>query len=333
VECGDERQPGGIRVVGLTFRHAANRAQWGAVCAGGHESLIEDVTVEWTNGAGFDTSGRGHTFRRNRALNNGQIGFVGSCDGCVFEHNEAAHNNWKGYDPFWEAGGGKWTRSSGSVWIRHLAHHNDGPGLWLDIDNHDNAILDGTFHANQAAGIFLEYRTTGTRVEGNTVTGTRWRAWTGTGILSQAAGGNLIRHNTVAGNEGGGIWLRLDPDRRAPEGHNRVEHNVVAGNASGATGEAREMAVEDETPEGVRTNAFTGNVIGFVPPTGERSSFFVRPEPGNPAHHRGSDLPRWRALVRSDGDRLMDAAEALTRAPDGTLRSAVPDAGAPAGRQ
>ncbi|MDX1440215.1 MAG: hypothetical protein R3284_09960, partial [Rubricoccaceae bacterium] len=109
-ECGDAHTPGFLRVVGLTFRHAANRAQWGAFCGGREGALVEDVTVEWTNGAGVDGSGRNHIFRRVAANRNGQIGFVVSCDGCLFEDSEAIGNNWKGYDPFWEAGGGKWHR-------------------------------------------------------------------------------------------------------------------------------------------------------------------------------------------------------------------------------
>ena len=140
LECGAEGTPGWLRLVGVTVTHTGNRAQWGAVCAGREGGLVEDVAVEWTNGAGVDGSGRGHVFRRVRADHNGQIGWVASCTGCLFEDTQATGNNWKGHDPFWEAGGGKWSETSQTVFRRHLAEGNAGPGLWLDGQNADNTV-------------------------------------------------------------------------------------------------------------------------------------------------------------------------------------------------
>jgi len=58
-ECGDRATPGWFRVVGITFQHAANRAQWAAVCAGSQGSVFEHVRVEWAVGQGINASGRG----------------------------------------------------------------------------------------------------------------------------------------------------------------------------------------------------------------------------------------------------------------------------------
>lgn len=301
-DCGSAGQPAWLRLVGLTFRHAANRAQWGAVCLGRSDALVEDVTVEWTNGLGIDTSGERHVVRRTRANDNGQMGWGGSCSGCLFEDTEAARNNWRGVDAYWEAGGGKWTHSSGSTWRRHRATDNDGPGLWLDIDNHGNRIEDALLVGNMGAGLILELNTTETVVERAYVAGTRRLGWSGTGVLMQAASRNTLRESVIVGNEGGGLWLRLDPEGRAQDGHHRIERNLVAGNLTDATFEAREVAVEDETLDAVRSNRFSGNRWGRVPASGERSTFFVRPEPGNPAHHRSSDLARWAELVGAEGD-------------------------------
>lgn len=326
-ECGHPSQPGWLRIIGFKIHHASNRAQWGALCAGSRHGLIEDVTVEWTNGLGIDSSGEHHIFRRNRANHNGQMGFGGACNHCVFDHNETAYNNWKDYDPFWEAGGGKWVYSTGSTWIRHVSYNNTGPGLWLDIENYDNVIRDSYIYGNDGAGIFLEYKTTGTLVTNNLVVATRTLAWTGTGILSQAASHNTIIHNTVVGNEGAGIWIRLDPDRRAPEGHNLISHNVVAVNLLN-TQEAREMSIEDETLEAVRTTTFRSNVYGYVPADLWKSTFYLSPEPGNQANFRSSDLARWTELTGAENDQVLSVDEIIPISADGHLRVLIQNVGA-----
>jgi hypothetical protein len=309
--------PGWLRVVGFTVRHTANRAQWGAVCAGSVGGLVESVAAEWTNGAGVDGSGRGHSFRRVRADHNGQIGWTARCTGCLFEDGTAVGNNWKGHDPFWEAGGGKWHETSGTVIRRHYAADNEGPGLWLDGDNADNTVEGCRLVGNAGAGLMLELNTVRTLVQHNHVEGTRWREWTGTGILSQAASGNVFVHNTVVGNEGTGLWLRLDPERRAPDGGHVVANNWLVGNAT-AAGEAREVSVEAESATALRTTRFEGNVYGRV--TGDpvwRSAFYA--SPSGPSGLRSNALDAWRATVRGD-----DRAALASGAPDGRRAPRLP---------
>ena len=298
-DCGAPETPGWLRVVGITFRHAANRAQWGAFCAGSRGALMEDVRVEWTNGLGVDASGTGHTFLRTEADLNGQMGWGGACTDCLIEDGSAVGNNWKGYDPLWEAGGGKWVQTSGTTIRRHLAAYNDGPGIWLDIDNRDNTIEGALVVGNEVAGVMLELRTTGTLVQHSTIVGTRQREWSGAGILSQAASDNLLLHNTVVENEGTGVWLRLDPDRRAPDGRTLVVHNRIVGNATEAE-EAREIQVEGRTLRDVRSHRLDGNVYGSVIGDGVlRSTFFLWTASGE-ATYRGDDLREWRRRLGGD---------------------------------
>lgn len=309
LECGDPATPGWLRVVGITFRHATNRAQWGAVCAGSEGGLFEDVRAEWTNGRGIDVSGRGHTFLRTRADVNGQIGWGGSCTGCLLEGTAAVGNNWKGHDPFWEAGGGKWAETTDTVIRRHYAAFNDGPGIWLDGANADNTVEGSLVVGNEVAGIMLELETVRTLVQHNVVAATRWRAWSGAGILSQAASQNVISHNTLVANEGGGLWLRLDPERRAPDGHNVVINNWIVGNATHAD-EAREIQIEGADVGHARSNRLDGNVYGVV--EGDpvwRSTFYLHPVPGG--SYRGSDLREWQRLTGQDRSarRLAEPAE------------------------
>ena len=298
-ECGGPGAPGWVRVVGLTLRHAANRAQWGALCAGREGGLVEDVTVEWTVGMGVDGSGRGHVFRRVRADHNGQAGWGASCHSCVFEDGTAIGNNWRGHDPFWEAGGGKWSDTHDTVIRRYHAAGNDGPGLWLDGQNTRNTIEDCLVEGNEGAGILLELETTGTLVQHNTVRGTRWREWTGTGILSQAASRNALLHNTVVANEGTGVWIRLDPLRRAREGGNVIANNWIVGNAVDARREAREISIEGETRASLRSTELASNAYGAV--AGDpvlRSTFFASPTAGG--DYRGGDLSGWRSATGAD---------------------------------
>ncbi|MEM8600021.1 MAG: right-handed parallel beta-helix repeat-containing protein [Bacteroidota bacterium] len=305
-ECGDADMPGWIRLAGFTFRHATNHAQWGVLCAGSIGGLVEDVTVAWTNGSGIDPGGRQHVFRRVRALDNGQIGWSGSCVDCLFEDCEASRNNWKGYDPFWEAGGGKWSLTERSTFRRFRALDNEGPGLWLDIENYDN-VIEGTYaEGNSIAGIMLEHETRRTLVQHNVAVGTRWNAWSGAGLLSQAASENVIVHNTFAGNEGHGLWLRLDPDRRAPDGRNVVASNVIVGNGTNAA-EAYDVQVRGETQAEARSTRFIANVYsahGPIQPGREVQSFFFMPTGSADwgGDYRGSDLATWQRYTGSDAE-------------------------------
>ncbi|MEM1056906.1 MAG: right-handed parallel beta-helix repeat-containing protein [Bacteroidota bacterium] len=310
-DCGARGTPGYFHLSGLTFRHAANRAQWGAVCLGSAGSLVDDVRVEWTNGRGIDVSGREHIVHRTASDFNGQMGWGGGCVSCLIEDSRAVGNNWKGYDPFWEAGGAKWARSTDSVYRRFLARDNDGPGIWLDIDNADNTVEASVVENNLVAGIMLELRTVRTLVQHNTVRGTRWREWSGSGVLSQAASHNVLLHNTIEDNEGSGIWLRLDPSRRAEDGHTLVARNLVLGNVMRRDVEARQLSVEGTSPEHVRTHTFRHNVFGPVRDVEPvwRSTFFVHPT-GREGGFRSDDLAEWRRLVTAEGNRS-EVGEAL----------------------
>lgn len=303
-ECGAPGTPGWLRVVGITFRHAANRAQRGAVCAGREGALVEDVTVEWTASRGIDVSGTGHRFVRVRADHNGQLGWGGACVGCTITDGAAVGNNWKGHDPFWEAGGAKWVRTRDTVVRRFLAVDNEGPGIWLDADNADNTIEGALVVGNAVAGIMLELRTVRTLVQHNVVAATRWRSWSGTGILSQAASDNVLLHNTVVANEGAGVWLRRDPERRAPDARTTLVDNWIVGNVQRAR-EAREVQIEGETVALARSHRLDGNVYGRV--GGDRtwtSTFFLHPTPAG--SYRGNDLGAWRRWTGQDaGSRLV----------------------------
>ncbi|MEO0558326.1 MAG: right-handed parallel beta-helix repeat-containing protein [Bacteroidota bacterium] len=328
-DCSDPTAPGWLRIVGLTLRHAANRAQWGALCAGSEGGLVEGVRVEWTIGMGVDGSGRNHVFRNVRSEYNGQAGWGASCTSCLFEESAAVGNNWRGHDLFWEAGGGKWHRTRDTIIRRFTAADNNGPGIWLDGQNTRNTIEDCLVVNNEGAGIMLELATTETLVQNNLVQGTRWRDWTGTGILSQAASRNVLLHNTVSGNEGSGIWIRLDPLRRAPDGENEIVNNWVVGNVALASAEAREISIEGETLDAMRSSHVDGNAYGM--PGGDpvlRSTFFAAPAPGAETY-RGNDLQMWQRVVQDEANgHLVSTRGPQATRPQASSRQAAKNAGA-----
>jgi len=333
--CGGVDTPGWLRVTGITFRHAANRAQWGAVCTGREGALFERVVVEWTNGRGLDVSGRGHTIRGGAASYNGQIGAGGACTGCLFDGLALVGNNWKGHDAGWEAGGGKWHHTRDTVFRRIYAADNDGPGLWLDGTNTRNTIEGGRYERNAMAGIMLELETTRTLVQHNVIRDTRVLGYSGAGILSQAASDNALVHNTVTGSAGSGIWLRHDPERRAPDGRYVVVGNLVLGNATATDDfEGREVMVEGATPGDLRGHRFAGNGWGRRASNDMvRSTFYAWPDPPHEAGFRDGDLAGWTRVMGAVGDRLVGP-EALRTPPAMPAlrvdlgRYGAPDAGA-----
>ena len=138
---------GYFHLIGITFPHTANDGQMGAVCAGDEGSIIENVTAEWTNGSGFLISGINHVIRGVRAYQQRHERDQRRClrQLCTVEYSESKYNNWKGYKPFWESGGGKWLYTTNSTFRNLDFSDNEGPGLWLDMDNFDNVIESSVF--------------------------------------------------------------------------------------------------------------------------------------------------------------------------------------------
>ncbi|HYE96043.1 MAG TPA: hypothetical protein VD962_07520, partial [Rubricoccaceae bacterium] len=131
-------------------------------------------------------------------------------------------------------------------------------------------------------------------------------------------------------NEGSGLWLRLDPERRAPDGANTVWNTLFAGNAMHPTGEGREVMIEGESPAHLRTNRLDGN--GYVRHRRDdwrTSTFYLHPVVGAEAGFRGSDLRTWQRLTGSDAHAvLLDASP--RSAPRARLVPPVDGVGAPA---
>lgn len=287
-DCDAPGQPGAFHLIGLTFRHAANAAQFGAVCLSGKDSMLEDITVEETVGTGILVTGERHRLERVRSNRNGQAGINGSCILCSIKDSETSWNNFVGHDPFWEAGGGKWSSSAYVQFIRHQAIGNEGPGLWFDGDNVGMTVSHSRFESNLAAGVFIELLSEDVTVERSTITDTRRLGWTGAGILIQAAGTATLSENLIENNDGAGIWLRQDD--RSEGGFNTLSGNRLSGNGRVPGQDSADIQIGAETLLELCSNRLVDNE---VPETG--TFRFEVDETGE--SYEGNDLDHFACLV------------------------------------
>jgi hypothetical protein len=172
---------------------------------------IEGCEVRWNHGAGIgqdiDTTARGNLIHHNCGL-----GLHGAGSGVLVEGNEIAYNNVAagsstetcGYDGFWGAGGSKWVYTDGLVVRNNYSHHNDGPGLWTDINNIHSTYEGNVVEYNVRGGIFHEISYDAT-IRNNTLryngTGRHFPYWTtGAGIEIVSSRNVEVYGNTLVDN-------------------------------------------------------------------------------------------------------------------------------------
>jgi len=166
-----------IRVKGLTMAHAATGApvpQRGALsCYRGHHWIIEDCTIDWSNGTGIDCGNEcwhhsqiegqvlGNTIiRRNTIKDVGVCAIAGMfVSNMLIEDNMITGTGWQRMELSWEAGGIKFHKSVNSLIRRNIIKECHGcDAIWLDVANENNRItsnllLDGI---NSREHIFIE---------------------------------------------------------------------------------------------------------------------------------------------------------------------------------
>lgn len=140
-----------------------------------------------------------------RAVDNGQIGVTAIGRGVLIEGTEIARNNSAGYEPGWEAGGSKFAYTTDLVVRGNNVHHNDGPGLWTDIDNIRTVYEDNEVNDNKGEGIFHEISYSAV-IRNNHVrrNGLTFNAWLwGAGIHVASSRDVEVYGNYVEGNGNG----------------------------------------------------------------------------------------------------------------------------------
>jgi hypothetical protein len=143
----------GVVLRNLIVEKYASEAQRGAIdLREARGWVLSEVTARWNHGVGLYIGPRTHVDGGSFSYN-GQMGIGGTGERAMIEGVEIAFNNYAGYSWGWEAGGTKFSRMKGLVVRDSCVHHNDGPGLWTDIDNVDVVYEGNVVFANTGDGI------------------------------------------------------------------------------------------------------------------------------------------------------------------------------------
>jgi len=248
----------GVTIRGLVIEKFANEAQAGALEATTWD--LQNNEVRLNHGIGIVG---GSIVRGNYAHDNGQLGMssANSTDARV-ENNEVAFNNGAGFVLSWEAGGGKWLRTTSLTLRGNSSHDNHGRGLWTDTDNIDTLYEHNRVENNDGIGILHEVSYDAV-IRSNMVIGNGFKepgAMDGGGIQVTASPNVEIDGNTLAGNRDG-IVLTQFPRGSGAYGHHEVQnvyvHNNVIKQAQGYTGLVQGMG--DDSYFTSRNNRFEAN--------------------------------------------------------------------------
>jgi parallel beta-helix repeat protein len=236
-----------VLIEGLVVEKYATPAQMGAIGERGPGAgwRVVDNEIRWNHGAGVTVTDGGE-IRRNAIHHNGQLGATADGVGILVEGNEIAWNNTGGTDASWEAGGAKFAETRTLIIRDNCVHHNDGPGLWVDVDARDTRFLHNTVFENEGEGIFVEISREAlirnNRVGHNGRSG-RWLY--GANILISGSRetrtiGNFVE---VAPDYGHGIlviWQERE-DAHAPRSHEIAENDVTFLGDAGRQGAATDF--------------------------------------------------------------------------------------------
>lgn len=224
----------------LGFEHSNTTAttRGGAVQLQGRAIRIENVRIRRADGTCLELNGAEHEIVASTFSECGQTGLGGRGSGWKIVDVTVSHNNTRGFNKWWEAGGAKFVGDGGlnnSTITRFKATDNQGDGLWFDWKNRNNRVTDSLLTFNSGFGLHLEM-CQGFLVDNNVVVGNRQR-----GIYLRQTSLSTLAFNLVASNGLDGIAI-VDEGQRDPRGemdfsvrNNWVTGNVIAGNAIALT--------------------------------------------------------------------------------------------------
>jgi hypothetical protein len=137
----------------LIVEKYASQAQRGAIHLNETRGwTLSNVTARWNHGVGLYV-GSEMRVRGGSFSHNGQLGMGGGGEGSTIEGVEIAFNNYAGFRQGWEAGGTKFSHAQALIVRNSCVHHNDGPGLWTDINNIEILYEGNKVFANANDGI------------------------------------------------------------------------------------------------------------------------------------------------------------------------------------
>jgi parallel beta-helix repeat protein len=203
---GDQTTATNVRIQGLVIEKCANEASSGAIIANSGWVIVGNE-VRLNHGIGVQG---GALINGNNIHDNGQLGIsIFGDSNVVVQNNTIAYNNYAGYGTSWEAGGGKFIRTTSLTVRGNYVHDNLGIGIGSDSDNIYTIYDNNRVENNAGAGITVE-TSYDTLIKNNTVRG-NGSAFTGglagAGIYLNTSQNVEIEYNTVDRNlQGIGIF-------------------------------------------------------------------------------------------------------------------------------
>ena len=244
----------GVTVKNLIVEKYATEAQQATVNHGKARSwTIEANEIRHNHGVGATVSANG-VIRGNEIHHQGQAGVMAFGLNPLVEGNYIHHNNtaYFGPGPYGMAGGSKFVETNGLIVRNNVSTHNDGPGLWTDINN-VNCLYEGNrVDSNGWRGIFHEIsydcviRNNTVRHNGHDYPGSSVGAFEGAGILISNSPNVEVYGNVVEDNRNGIMAREDDRDANHPSPlgphhtvnlwvHDNTVRQMDSGRAAGIT--------------------------------------------------------------------------------------------------
>jgi parallel beta-helix repeat protein len=220
----------------LVIERFANPSRTGAIYTSvSPRWVVKDSEVRENHGAGIAHTD-GAKILNNDIHHNGQIGVGGyRTRNVLVQDNEIARNAIGGFDG-WEAGGAKYTLSSGLTFRGNYVHDNRHHGLWTDTDNIGITYVRNTIVGNAGSGIFHE-KSGRCLIRGNYIAGNRED-----GIFISTSSNVEVDGNALVKNRAWGVHLFVS-------GPDTIDHdladNVIHDNR---------FVVRAGTPNGIQTS-------------------------------------------------------------------------------
>ncbi len=233
----------------LTVTQYANTYNGHGAIVASDAWIVNGVLVSQNHACGVTISGQSAptTVESSTLLSNGQEGFCGASVGTVFSGNIVNNNNVDGFDPSWNAGGGKFANSTNITVTGNTFSNNNGSGLWFDVGDSQISVTNNVSTNNISAG-------------GN---------GGGEGIRVEVSCKAALTGNVTSGNARGGINVVNSQD--VTVSGNTVSSNAKSAIRIGATnriGSSANCGAQNVATNDVVTNNTitmgTNSIVGVV---------------------------------------------------------------------
>jgi len=309
---------GPVAVDDIDMSHAANASGYqGALLGDGVANItVKNSHLSYAHGAVLSLNGGSNMLALNNEIDHGGQLCVQSHQGTLDLIGNNIHDcNSEDYDDGWEAGGVKATRTVNGVWNNNVVHHNNGTGLWCDMDCTNMEIAFNRVHHSDKTGIYYEI-SYGGNIRDNVVYENGWEERK-PGIRVGNSSDVDVSNNVLAWNYKGLGFERSDrSDQGADKNDNRdvlfhgnwVIHKDGGAGASMTSCEPRLAAsicdyYDEIAFDPTRSISFSGDAYWFDNLSEVNVPRF------NASNQSHAAIDAWNATAYASGERYMTAAE------------------------